>query len=287
MRIGEFKNDRARDRFQTAYDHALDELWPGPRTALDIPTRYGTTRAYRVGPPAEDPVVLLPGAGGNSLMWHAYVGLLAKHRTVVAVDTVGEPGASVQTTPIADGDDAATWFDDVLTGIDTNAAHVVGCSYGGWLALTHHLRHPGRTASLTLVDPAGFAEFGTRFYAWLIAGGLAAAAPRRLRPRLARLVGNSAILDTELMRLMRASMGFRRALPIPPVYSDDELRRLDIPTLVLLGERSALHDARKVAERITATAPSARVEIVPGTGHALPTDAPELVAERILDMAGR
>nr|BEK70674.1 alpha/beta fold hydrolase [Kitasatospora purpeofusca] len=287
MRISQFKNDQARDRFRTAYARALAELWPGPRTTLDLPTAFGTTRVYRTGPPDGEPIVLLPGSGGNALMWHRYIDTLAEHRPVVAVDTVGEPGASVQSAPIADGRDGAAWLDELLAALDVTDAHLVGCSYGGWLALNHQIHHPGRTASLTLVDPAGFADFGARFYTWLIAGALAATAPRPLRPPLARLVGNSAVLESELMKLMRASTGFRRALPVPPVLSDEELRRLRIPALFLLGARSAMHDSRKVADRLGELVPTARVEIVPGTGHALPTDRPDLVADRILGAAGR
>ncbi|MFJ7275649.1 alpha/beta fold hydrolase [Kitasatospora sp. NPDC098663] len=287
MRISQFKNDQAGDRFRAAYERALTELWPGPRTALDLPTAFGTTRVYRTGPQHGEPIVLLPGSGGNALMWHRYIDTLARHRPVIAVDTVGEPGASVQSAPIADGRDAAAWLDELLAALEVTDAQVVGCSYGGWLALQHQIHHPGRVASLTLVDPAGFADMGARFYAWVIAGGLAATAPRALRPRLARLVGNSAILETELMALMRASMGFRRALPVPPVLSDEELRRLDVPALFLLGERSAMHDAHAVAERLGRLVPSARTEIVPGAGHALPTDRPDLVADRVLDPAGR
>ncbi|WP_371515257.1 alpha/beta fold hydrolase [Kitasatospora sp. NBC_01300] len=287
MRISQFKNDQAGDRFRAAYERALTELWPGPRTALDLPTAFGTTRVYRTGPQHGEPIVLLPGSGGNALMWHRYIDTLARHRPVIAVDTIGEPGASVQSAPIADGRDAAAWLDELLTALEVTDAQVVGCSYGGWLALHHQIHHPGRAASLTLVDPAGFADIGARFYAWVIAGGLAATAPRALRPRLARLVGNSAILETELMALMRASMGFRRALPVPPVLSDEELRRLDVPALFLLGERSAMHDAHAVAERLGRLVPSARTEIVPGAGHALPTDRPDLVADRVLHPAGR
>ncbi|MDH6580708.1 alpha/beta fold hydrolase [Kitasatospora sp. MAP5-34] len=292
MRIGEFKNDKARDRFSVAYERTLTELWPGPRTALDIPTSFGTTRVYRTGtgsgsgPQSSEPIVLLPGAGGNSLMWHRYIDGLARHRTVVAVDTIGEPGASVQTAPIGDGRDGAAWLEELLAALEVTAAQVVGCSYGGWLALNHQIHRPGRTAALTLVDPAGFAGIGPRFYGWVIAGGLAATAPRPLRPGLARLVNNGTILEGELMRLMRASMGFRRALPVPPIFSDQELRRLSVPSLFLLGARSAMHDSRQVSERLGRLVPSARVEIVPGAGHALPTDRPALVAERILNATG-
>lgn len=277
----------ARARFRAAYERTLAELWPGPRTALDIPTAFGTTRVYRTGPQGGDPIVLLPGSGGNALMWHRYIDALARRRPVIAVDTIGEPGASVQTAPMRDGRDGAAWLDELLAVLEVTAGHLVGCSYGGWLALNHQIHRPGRVAGLTLLDPAGFADFGPRFYAWLIAGGLAATAPRPLRPRLARLVGNSAILETELMGLMRASMGFRRALPVPPVFSDEELRRLQVPALFLLGARSTMHNSREVADRLARLVPFARVEIVPDAGHTLPTDQPALVIERILEAAGQ
>ncbi|MER7582003.1 alpha/beta fold hydrolase [Kitasatospora sp. NPDC097691] len=285
MRISEFSNGKAEARFRTAYERALTRLWPGPRTSLDVPTGFGTTRVHRTGPTEGQPVVLLPGSGGNALMWHGYLDDLARRHPVIAVDTVGEPGASVQSAPIRNGRDAAAWLEDLLTGLDLPAVHLVGCSYGGWIALNHRIHHPGRAATLTLVDPAGLADPGRRFYTWLIAGGLAALAPRPLRPRLSKLVGNSAILETELMALMRASMGFRRRLPLATTLTDEELGRLHGPALFLLGERSALHDAREAAARLHRLVPGARVTLVPGAGHALPTDDPAAVLDGILGTA--
>ncbi|MFE6050839.1 alpha/beta fold hydrolase [Kitasatospora sp. NPDC056446] len=287
MRISEFKNGKAEARYRTAYERALTELWRGPRTPLDVPTGFGTTRVYRTGRTEGTPIVLLPGSGGNALMWHRYLDALAARHPVIAVDTVGEPGASVQSAPVRNGRDAAAWLEELLTALDLPSAHLVGCSYGGWIALNHRIHHPGRTATLTLVDPAGLADPGRRFYTWLITGGLAALAPRPLRPRLARLVRNSAILETELMALIRASMGFRRRLPLATTLTDEELGRIDAPALFLLGEHSALHDAPAVAARLHRLAPAARVDLVPGTGHALPTDDPATVTAGILTMADR
>ncbi|MFJ5229417.1 alpha/beta fold hydrolase [Kitasatospora sp. NPDC088391] len=289
--MSEFRNTRAADRFRAAYDHALAALWPGPRTAHDLPTAYGRTRVYRTGPGSSGgvgagrPVVLLAASGGNALMWHHQLAELASHHPVFAIDPVGEPGASEQSAPIADGADAAAWLDQVLAELGLHDAHVVGCSYGGWVALQHQLHRPGRVGALTLLDPAGFNGFGLRFYAWLIAGGLAACAPRTLRPRLARLVGNSAVLEGELMKMSRAAAGFRRALPVPPVLTDEELDRIartGVPAQFLLGARSALHDSPAVAARIARLLPAARVEIVPDAGHSLPMDRPGLVTARIL-----
>lgn len=78
MRISQFKNAKAEDRFRTAYERTLAELWPGPRTAVDVPTAFGTTRVYRTGPQRGEPIVLLPGSGGNALMWHRYIDPLSR-----------------------------------------------------------------------------------------------------------------------------------------------------------------------------------------------------------------
>ncbi|WP_194924075.1 alpha/beta fold hydrolase [Catenulispora pinisilvae] len=294
MTVSEFKNAEAADRFHVGYEQLLAKLWPASRTMLDVPTRFGTTRVVRTGPGPRtgagtgagpgsgDPIVLLPASGGNALMWHRYVEALSREHTVYAVDTVGEPGGSVQSAPIADGRDAAAWLEELLIGLGVTNAHIVGCSYGGWIALKHQIHHPGRAAGLTLVDPAGFAEVGWRFYRWVILGGLAGLAPSPLRPRLARAVHNSAILDSDLMTLMRASMGFRRRLPKTDVLTDEDLQAVQAPAQFLLAARSAIHHSDQVAERIGRLLPAARVEVIPGTGHALSTDEPELVTDRIL-----
>ncbi|MFJ9518009.1 alpha/beta fold hydrolase [Kitasatospora sp. NPDC101801] len=280
MTMGQFRNDAARLRFLSAYDTVLDRLWPGPRTAVDAPTAFGTTRVYRSG--SGSPIVLLPGAGGNSLMWHRYVPALGAHHEVITVDPIGEPGASVQQAPIRDGHDGAAWLDQLLTALDVTSAHVVGCSYGGWLALNHAIDTPDRISSLTLLDPAGFADPGPRFYRWMITGALAGLAPRLLRPRLARLVTNHTVLEHELMSLALPSAAFRRRLPPATLFTDHDLHRLRTPAQFLLGARSALHDARQVADRLADRAPDTLVEIVPDAGHALPMDRPELVTDRIL-----
>ncbi|NUP46060.1 MAG: alpha/beta fold hydrolase [Catenulispora sp.] len=280
-----FTSDSARDKYIAAYDRLLGELWPVPVDAVDVETRSGRVRVYRAGPDGEDPVVLLSGSGGNALAWYRYIEPLAKIRPVLAVDPLGEPGHSVQTEPIATGAEAGGWLTDVLAAVGAKRAHVVGSSYGAWTALEQQFGEGGRVAALTLVDPVGFAPLTARFYRWVIVGGMAALLPRALRRRVAGTVGNGALREDALMRLVSAGRSFRRRLPIPPAYTDDQLRELAAPVQVLLGAHSALHDAQAVAARLSEVVPSWRVEIVPNTGHALPVEAPDLVIERITAVA--
>ncbi|GAA3044614.1 alpha/beta fold hydrolase [Actinokineospora globicatena] len=64
---------------------------------MDVETRYGTTRVRRSGVGRGTPVVLLPGFMGTSLTWYPHVADLSERHEVYAVDTLGEPGLSVQT----------------------------------------------------------------------------------------------------------------------------------------------------------------------------------------------
>jgi pimeloyl-ACP methyl ester carboxylesterase len=278
--VGGFTSERARAKFLAAYEQALDRRWP-ERTALDVPTTFGNTRLHVGGPGDGVPVLLLPGAGGNSLMWHRYVAELGRHRRVIAVDPVGDPGASTQDRPIEGAEDVTRWLDEVVTGLDVERVHLIGCSYGGWTAMQYAIRNPATVASLTLLDPAGFGRVSGRFVAWVVLGGLAGLTPRPLRHRAAGWLHNATLRDDDLMGLAAAMMGFRRRLPVPPPLTDEELQKIAAPMLVLLGERSQLYDASLVARRLRALS-QAEVELVPDAGHDLPMCCPE----RILDRAG-
>jgi pimeloyl-ACP methyl ester carboxylesterase len=286
-RISGFTSDRARRKYLVAYERTFDRVWPVDRQSLDLPTTYGTTRVYRSGRPDGVPFVLLPGASGNSLMWHPHVARLGQDRPVIAIDPVGEPGGSTQDTPISDGQDLVHWLGEVLSALDVDRAHLVGCSYGGWLALQHEIRSPGRATTITLLDPAGFGRISGRFIMWIIMGGLAALYPAPLRRRAARWLHNATLLDDDLMRLGVATVAFRRRLPTPPALTDDELRGVTVPVLALVGERSQMYDANQVATRIRALMPAAHAEVVAGASHDLPMYCPDLITDRATDFADK
>src|SRR5215472_1205913 len=103
------------------------------------------------------------------------------------------------------------------------------------------IRAPGRVASLTLLDPAGLTKLDARFWWWFTISGLAALTPMPLRRRLARWLDSPVMLERELMTLMWAgSRGFRMEPKFPAILTDDELRAIGVPALLVTGARSAL-----------------------------------------------
>jgi 2-succinyl-6-hydroxy-2,4-cyclohexadiene-1-carboxylate synthase len=165
---------------------------------------------------------------------------------------------------------------------------LVGYSMGGRLALHAALRAPGRFGSLALIgvsagvhNPDERRRADERLAAWIEGHSIEEVVERwerqpvfatqsealRSRQRAGRLSHD----PRDLARLLRsAGQG-----ATPPVW--DRLGELRMPVLLMAGE----HDDRYVAaaHRMAAGIPRARVEVIPGAGHAPHLEQPQLVAQ--------
>ncbi|WP_431042459.1 alpha/beta fold hydrolase [Streptomyces sp. P1-3] len=271
--MGRFTGVEARGRFLDAYDRAM-EHWPSPREERDIETRFGSTRVHVHGEGDGIPLVLLPGQNATPAVWASSVAAFAEGRPVLAVDRVGEPGYSSQTAPIRTADDTAAWLEEVLTGLGADRAHLVGHSYGGWVALNHAVRAPGRVASLTLADPVGaLAPLRPGFVLGAVAA-LLSGSERFQRRWFTRLVGDPGespeAAEAQTRVVLEAMRGYRGRLIPPRRIGDEELRSVTAPVLLLMGGDSRATDARRAEARARRLLPDARTEIVRGAGHAIP-----------------
>ncbi|MEU7998612.1 alpha/beta fold hydrolase [Micromonospora sp. NPDC049060] len=286
--IGRFASEEARQKFLRAYDVAMG-AWPQPREEQDVDTSFGTVHVHRHGPGVGPPIVLLHGSQGNSTNWYPQVAGLGAHHPVYSLDTVDDPGRSVQRRPVTGTADCAAWIDETLAALGLTGVHLVGLSYGGFLATALAVHRPGRLASVTLIEPGGLQKVPFRFYANLIAGALATLAPRATRPWFAARLANHALLlpPEQLAPVMIVARHWRTDRPAARRFDDDELRAIPVPVQLLLAERSSLLHPQRAASRAQALIPSVRTEIVAGAGHGLPMEQPTLVNQRILDFAAR
>jgi pimeloyl-ACP methyl ester carboxylesterase len=285
--VGRYVSDAWRDRYFAACDTVF-ALGAPAIAEQDVETSFGTTHVYRYEPddPAarsRTPVVLVHGAGSCSAMWYPNTPTLSAERPVYAVDTPGDPGRSVQREPIHQPERAAQWLDETLDGLGLDRVHLVGTSYGGWLALNQAHRGPDRLASVTLLDPGGLEKVGLRFFVWIFAGLFATFAPRALRPRLAAWLDQPVLVMPELRTMIRTAVrAYRIRRPAPLPLSEAELTTIRTPLYLVLGKRSLLLHPERQRERVPRLIPGARAEIVTGTGHGPQIDHAEDVNRRML-----
>src|SRR6476646_3100288 len=132
-KIGQWKNDQAKLDFLRASDEVAAQ-WPVPATDIDVETPFGTTRVRRSGSGEGAPIVLLPGIGGNGMVWHRFIRELSRDRVVYTPDVMGWAGRCEQIAPLRDAEDIAKWMVAVLDGLSEDRVHLAGNSYGAWLA---------------------------------------------------------------------------------------------------------------------------------------------------------
>ena len=296
--VGGWRSPAAQRRYEAAYDEAMATL-PAPDLARDVPTRFGTVRVYGFNLASRAaPVLLLPGRNAGAPMWRDAVAALAAQRPVYALDMLGDSGRSRQTAALRDAADQAAWLDEVLGGLKLARVHLVGHSFGGWLAANYAARYPARLASLSLVEPVYvFADIDWQVILLSVPMALPGL-PESWRERAQQLflerVGGKAdpTANTDpLARMVTAAGdGYGLAQPLPKRITDDQLRALAMPLFVALGGRSGVHDGRALAAKAQALLPRATVRLWPEATHSLPLEAPAEVNAALaafLDAADR
>jgi len=232
------------------------------------------------------------GQGETLLYLHGLQGLtdesdavarLAQRFHVLAPD---HPGFGRSDSPdwLDDVTDLAFFYLDLLDRQGNERVHLVGHSLGGWVALEMAIRSTARLKSLTLVSAAGIRVDGV--------------------PRGDMFIGPASDLGTLLFVDEEAAarwMSQRQATPAlheiddknraaaakytwqPRLYNPKLakwLHRIDVPTHVVWGEGDRLIPP-PYAAALAAQIRGAEQSILPGCGHCLDLERPDLLTDTI------
>ena len=225
-------------------------------------------RVVRVEVGAGEPAVVLEaGLNNGAASWQRVMPLLAPHVRVAAYDRAGLGGSAPAPGLVAIDrqiDDLAS----VITGLAAGPCVLSGHSWGGILVQLLAFRRPDLVAGLVLVDP-GHEE---------IESGLPL--PIQWGWRVTRAVfpdelHEAAPVTVAALRDLRTA-----ARPFP-----------DVPVVVLSAARGFPRRFRahwtRLQAGLAAAAPQGRHAVVDGTGHNIPRDRPDVVAEAILAVAAQ
>jgi pimeloyl-ACP methyl ester carboxylesterase len=175
------------------------------------------------------------------------------------------------------------------------AAHIVAFSMGAYLALEHALAHPDRVASLVLISNSARGlrpeekERRQRTMAALEQHAFAGTTPAQLRsfvlpghlddPSIAGVIRQMSLdLGKETMLAQFAASMERADLM-------DRLDELRCPVMIVGSEDDAMvraADLRAMAERV----PGAKLEMIGGSGHMIPLEAPERLRDVLAGFYG-
>ena len=244
---------------------------------LEVPG--GRVHMFRAG--AGEPLLFLHAAGGAGA-WLDFHRMLAEGGyDVIAPDHPGF-GKSDDFPEVEAMDDLVYHYLDLLDALGLERAHVVGASFGGWIAAELAVAAPHRTGSLALLSAAGLRlpEHPVPDIFLLPPAELVATLFHN--PPLAPAPAASAAPDIDaVLAAYRDATALARFSWVPFLSNpklERRLRRITAPTLVVAPSDDRLipiAHGRRYAELI----PGARFAEIGECGHAMYFERPAEFAE--------
>jgi 3-oxoadipate enol-lactonase len=236
-------------------------------------------------------LVLVHGLGADLHIWDNDVAVFARHHRVLRPDVRGF-GASDKPPGRYSPAMFACDLDGLLKAGGVENAHVLGISMGGVIAQRLALDFPGRVRSLVLVSTSS--EVGQQ----------SIAAWQRLADRIERDGFDAQTADASRAFApafakshpeIVADIGRRNAACDPKGYAaaaravsdynwTADLPRLTAPTLILQGLDDQLTPPGG-SVKMSRGLPHARLLLIPGAGHNLPIERPEVFHSSVLAFA--
>jgi pimeloyl-ACP methyl ester carboxylesterase len=245
--------------------------------AADYSTSAVTVRGCRIRlmrGGAGDPLIYLHGASGAA--WLPFLQKLSKNFDVIAPE---HPGFGESDTPdwLDNIHDLAYFYLDLLEELKLEGAHLVGNSFGGWIAAELAVRSTQHLASLTLTGSAGLYVPGVaQFDSYLNSEELRLRNffydSTKAKEMIARVL-NPQTEDIALKnRATVAKISWQPRSHDPHLHK--WLHRIDVPTLLVWGDTDRMFP-KEHALAYQESIPDAKLVIIPKCGHVPQIEQPD------------
>ncbi|MFV0363004.1 MAG: alpha/beta fold hydrolase [Suipraeoptans sp.] len=261
MKNSVFKSPERRDKLRAYYNGILGTF---PFEQKYLETTYGRTFVLISGEASNPPVILLHGSNSNSAFWFPEIMALSSNFRVYAIDIIGEAGNSEEYRPDLETDAFATWLKEVQIALGASKAIVIGNSLGGWMALKFATTYPECVSKLILIASAGIAPVYNQF--------LQNVQETRQDDGTVLIsediIGESGI-PKEILEFMNLISQSYNPIQELPLYSDEQLLKLNMPVVFIDGEDDVIINARESAQRLISLIPAVKTMLIAGCGHSI------------------
>jgi pimeloyl-ACP methyl ester carboxylesterase len=229
-------------------------------------------------------LLFLHGAGGAG-RWLEFQERLAKAHTVLMPSHPGH-GGSPTAEWIEHISDLAFHYLDLLDTERVERVHLVGASFGGWIAAEIATMASHRLISLTLIDPVGIKVDGW-IYPFLFGMDIPEVVQTVFHNPMAALALAPPDQSPETLALQyRQGTALARVAWNPYLYDPllrRRLARIGAPTLLCWGAHDRLAPVHPCADTWAAAIPGARLRVFEASGHVPHLEEPAAVVEAVLD----
>ncbi len=247
----------------------------------DLAVRGTPVELYQEG--AGPSLVFLHGAGGAG-RWLEFQDRLAKNFRVHFPSHPGH-GGSPAAEWIEHISDLAFHYLDLLDELALDRVHLVGASFGGWIAAEIATMACHRLASLVLIDPVGIKVDGW-IYPFLFGMDIPEIVATVFHNPAAALALAPPDQSIDTLALQYRQGAALARVSWSPCFYDPLLRRrlarIAVPTLVCWGAHDRLAPRVPCGETWAKEIPGARLVVLEDSGHVPHLEEPEATAAAVV-----
>jgi pimeloyl-ACP methyl ester carboxylesterase len=249
------------------------------------------------GDPLNPLLVLIHGWPASSLLWRHLIPGLSKQFYVLAPDLPGFGKSDKPRNAEYSLDYLRNFILDFFDAFDLKTAHLCVHDLGGMAGLSFAVRHPERIDKFVVMDTSPYPEWSfllkatifllkQPYLTWLFLNRFV------FKQVLKSGFCNQEFITSEVIDIFRTpwinskdgARAFSRTIDIPPermVESKENLRRINIPTLILWGKKDVFFPF-KIARQLHQDIKTSRLVGVDKAGHFLQEEQPELILQEMI-----
>ncbi len=265
-----YKSQQGKEAILNLYDSQLSRL-KKPWKDVYVDTSYGRTHIVETGDLAGDPLLVFHGGNATTAYNLLACDFIMDDFHIFAVDMVGHPGKSAETSLPATGYDYGKWVSEVIDGLKVDKISLFGGSFGAGVIAKTMCVCPDKIKRVVLYVPSGIknapvinsASMLLPMIAYWITGK-----DKWLKKCMLPMAVTEDNISDDIYETAKLSIDYVKIKKGMPSNVDGQLmNKCQAPTLVMAAEKDCLFPGKGVIERSKKIIPNCTTYLLEGRGH--------------------
>lgn len=265
-----YKSEKGKKEILDLYDAQLSRI-ACPYTDIYVDTSFGKTHLIETGDLQKDPLLVFHGGNATTAYNLLACDFLFRDFHIYAVDIIGHPGKSAETSLPASGYDYGLWAGEVIDALGFDSIRLFGGSFGGGIVAKTMCAVPDKVEKAVLYIPAGIRNapairsanmmFPMIMY-WITKKD------KWLRQCFLPMAITEDNVTDDIYQTAKLSIDYVKVKTAMPSDVDaDRMKKCPAPALVMAAEKDCLFPGQGVLERADKIIPDCRTYLLRGRGH--------------------
>ena len=265
-----YKSEQGKKEIINLYDSQLSRL-NNPWKDVYVDSSFGMTHIVETGNFLGEPLLVFHGGNATTAYNLLSCDFIMNDFHIYAVDMIGHPGKSAETSLPAKGYDYGKWVGEVIDGLKYDKISLFGGSFGAGVIAKTMCVCPDKVKRVVLYVPSGIknapainsASMMLPMIAYWVTGK-----DKWLKKCMLPMAINEDNITDDIYETAKLSIDYIKVKTGMPSDVDEELmKKCTSPTLVMAAEKDCLFPGKGVIERAKRIIPNCETYLLEGRGH--------------------